>query len=43
MAGGFVYLLGGVGLFWFFLKYNFNGKSGTCLATKSNEDSRNAS
>lgn len=27
----------------FFLKYKLDGKSGTCLATKSSEDSRNAS
>lgn len=26
-----------------FLKYKFNGNSGTCLATKSSEDFRNAS
>lgn len=45
LPGWFVclFVCSGRGLFCFFLTYKFNGKSGTCLATKSNEDSRNAS
>lgn len=33
-----VFVWGGGFVLFFFLKYKFNGKSGTCLATKSSED-----